>query len=241
MNFETDENIQSLKTNGYLIIKNFIKKKDIDSFNSELANLARLILRNKSIKINNKNVQIQISKYFKGIKKSLLYDRAQNLKALYSLVISKKVKNLSEQILKTKHIGIWPRPQLRIDVKNDTKNSLDWHNDYIYNKGTQHSYTFWIPTVTLSSNMGLLLMAKNSHTKNFSNKFIKKNKKKRFNFTLPNKVLKKLSISEIPTIKAGDLVLFHSKFLHSGQNNNSNMARLTILFRIQNLSKLEIK
>lgn len=240
MSVITGKNIQSLKNNGYLIVKNFVKRKDIDQFNSELANLAKLILKNKSIKIDNKNVQIQISKYFKGIKKSLLYDRAQNLNALYSLVISKKVKNLSEQILKTKHIGIWPRPQLRIDIKNDIKNTLDWHNDYIYNKGTQESYTFWIPTVNLSSNMGLLLISKNSHKKNFSDKFIKKNNKKRFNLTLPNKILKKLIISEIPAIKAGDLVLFHSKFLHSGQNNNSNMARLTILFRMQNISKLEI-
>lgn len=228
-----------LDHDGYVIIKNFIQKKYILSLKKDLSNLAEQVLKDEKIKINSKNIEVEISKYFKNNKMTILYDRAQNLNTLYSIVISKKVRNFSEKILRTKNVGIWPRPQIRIDIKDDVENTLGWHNDYMYNKGTEHSYTFWIPIINLSKEMGLLLLAKGSHKKNFNNSFIK-TKKKKFNFTLPENILNKLEIIEIPPVAAGDLVLFHSKFLHAGQKNKSNKTRLTILFRMQNLGKLEI-
>ena len=106
----------------------------------------------------------------------------------------------------------------------------------MYNKGSERSYTFWIPLVNINKSIGPLLVAKGSHKKNFDKKFYKQKGIKKFNFNIKKKDLQKLNIVELKNINSGDLVLMHCKTLHSGQINKSNKSRITILFRIQNLN-----
>ena len=73
------------------------------------------------------------------------------------------IQGLTSEALNSKNLGVWPRVQLRMDIPEDEKNVINWHNDYIYNKGTQHSYSFWFPLVPLTQEMGLLDFAVGSH------------------------------------------------------------------------------
>lgn len=234
----SNREIKKLEEDGLVVIKNFLSSNEIKEVRSEIANLLSCLLK-KKIGIN--SLEKSISYNCKKIKKlqMVLYDRSQNLFSLYKLIISKKIKYLSRSILKTENFGIWPRPQIRIDNKNDKINHIKWHHDYLYNKGSSHSFTFWIPIINIDKSNGPLLFAKGSHKKNFDKKFFKERNFKRFKYNIKKKELNNLDIFALDDIKKGDLVLFHCKTLHSGQLNTSDKSRITILFRVQNLKLLE--
>ncbi len=170
----------------------------------------------------------------------VLYDRLQMMPSLLALPSHPKVLGLSQEVLGVEEVGVWPRVQLRFDRMNDEKNLIGWHTDHLYNQGTEHSYTFWIPIVPISREMGLLLFARNSHTRNDLH-FTQTKGERRFHYDLDEETLSALDIFSHEYYSPGDLVLFHSRFVHSGQlNEHPDRARLTVLFRMQDLNQLEV-
>jgi hypothetical protein len=170
---------------------------------------------------------------------SVLYDRLQMMPRLLAFAAQPKILEISQQVLGTHRIGVWPRMQLRFDKQHDEKNLIGWHTDYLYNQGTSDSVTFWIPIVNVTSLMGMLLFARGTH-KNSHLNFVKRDNGRRFHYDLEEDTLKTLDIFSHEKYNAGDLILFHSQLAHSGQiNEDPDRARLTILFRMQNLNNLE--
>lgn len=236
-----DKELKCLEDDGFLLIKNFLSKAELSPLMYELENLATAFGSTREsiskadsideifVDIIKKNQELQ----------PFLYDRLQLLPQLLKISSHEKVLHLSKTILKTETIGVWPRMQLRLDLANDNENLIEWHTDYSYNKGTSHSYTFWLPIVPIDKKMGPILMVPGSHTKNY--KFIKSDKGRRHTFTLEDEDVGNLKTMQQDKFAAGDLLVFHSKFLHSGMVNKiENRARLVCVFRMQNVNKLDI-
>jgi ectoine hydroxylase-related dioxygenase (phytanoyl-CoA dioxygenase family) len=233
--------LKSLQKEGYIYIKNFFSSSELNPLITELVSLAIAFGAEEKnvfnfeeidkvfVKIVQKNPEVQ----------TFLYDRMQLLPQLLKMPSNDKILKLAKTILNTENIGVWPRMQLRLDLTNDTKNLIEWHTDYIYNKGTPNSYTFWLPIVSISESMGPILMVPESHNKEYE--FVKTTNERRHSFTLEPKQVKELKTIQINKFDPGDLVVFHSKFLHSGMINQlENRARMVCVFRMQDVNKLDI-
>jgi len=240
-NVINDNELKSLEDNGYVLIKRFLSDNELNPLLLELKNLALVF------GISNEHLDsfdtideafVEIVKNNKNFK-PFLYDRLQQLPQLLKIPSTNKIFDLSKLILKTDRIGVWPRIQIRLDLAEDSENLIEWHTDYAYNRGTPDSYTFWLPLVPINKAMGPITMVPSSHKKEY--KFITNTNTRRHSLTIDDEEIKKLNTMQIDQFQAGDLVLFHSKFLHSGMINTvKNRARLVCVFRMQNLNTLEI-
>ncbi|MEO6629861.1 MAG: phytanoyl-CoA dioxygenase family protein [Aquihabitans sp.] len=168
----------------------------------------------------------------------VLYDRMQQMPALLALPDDTRIREVAHTFLDTECLGVWPRVQLRLDPFSDRKNLIEWHHDYLYNQGTTRSYTFWMPLSDNTSEMGPLLVADGSHRMD-DVEFERTGSESRFDFSLRDEMVAKLHVLPLST-RAGDLVVFHSLLLHSGQlNRTPGRARMSALFRIQDLRSLD--
>lgn len=235
------EQLSTLEDKGYLLIKHFLSQSDLNPLINELVKLAEAFGSTKEEISSQKNIDELFVNIIKNNQKlkPFLYDRLQLLPQLLRIPSHDKIQTLSRMLLKTDAIGVWPRMQLRFDCANDDQNLIEWHTDYIYNRGTQYSYTFWLPLVSISANMGPIKMISSSHKDEY--RFVSSDKGRRHSFTLEPEEIKKLKPIQINQFDAGDLVVFHSKFLHCGVINElEDRARLVCVFRMQNLNKLEL-
>lgn len=238
---------KQLASDGYLLIKNFFPQSIIDSLIISITNVIEGIIE---------SAQLDRHLYFENYDEidevlvrlisnhprlqPIIYDRLQQMPSLLAVPGSTIITDLASEILSSRMIGVWPRTQIRMDLPGDYDNVINWHNDYIYNKGTVDSYTFWFPLVTMNSQVGWLEFAKGSHLASSGIKYRLLGAGQKFKIQLPDKELAKFDIVT-PKPSVGDLVIFHSETWHTGKLNRSKIkARLSGLFRIQNLLSLEI-
>lgn len=240
-NIINNNELKALEDSGYVVIKNFLSDEDLSPLLSELKNLV-LAFGITYEQLNSfKTIDeafVEVIRKDKRLK-PFLYDRLQQIPQLLKLPSTDKVFSLSKLILNTNCIGVWPRIQIRLDLAEDSENLIEWHTDYSYNRGTSSSYTFWLPLVPIDKAMGPIKMVPSSHKAEYN--FITNTNGRKHSLTLEDEEIKKLDTIQIDQFQAGDLVLFHSKFLHSGMINTvKNRARLVCVFRMQNLNALEI-
>jgi len=240
-NIVNDNELKALADNGFIVIKNFLSQVELNSLILELKNLVLAFGITQEELDSFETIDeafVEIIRRDKKLK-PYLYDRLQQIPELLKLPSTDKVFNLAKLILNTNRIGVWPRIQIRLDLADDSENLIEWHTDYSYNRGTTNSFTFWLPLVPINKAMGPIKMVPKSHKNDYS--FITNTHGRRHSLTLEDEVINKLDTIQIDQFEAGDLVLFHSKFLHTGMINTvKNRARLVCVFRMQNLNTLEI-
>lgn len=240
--------LQEIQEKGYLIIRNFFQETELSRCWKAIDSLAKAFAIGLGIDSNKFDEVLPTERDRMLVSilqkrpdlQSVLYNRLQMVPELLALPSNKVFQDLAKQLLKTDSIGVWPRLQVRLDLFNDDKNVIGWHHDYLYNKGTSASYTFWMPLVSTRKEMGTLLLADGSHKLEMDGMFKPVEGDRRFAFNLEPEVLERLSYWEPEGFSAGDLVVFHRKLVHSGMLNQvHDRARLTVLFRMQNLETLE--
>lgn len=231
---------------GYLLLHGFFSDADLGPIWRDIDHLVEAFCRQAELPCPAVDAR-QRDRRVAGIinqrpdLQSDLYERLQQLPALLALANHPKIRALAETILTTEKIGVWPRIQMRMDLYQDEFNRIAWHTDYMYNQGTDDSFTFWMPLVNVEPDMGLLRIAPRSHHIADQFEFCKIDSTNRFAYTLKDEDVNCLEIETPQSDRAGDLVVFHSKVIHCGAINfNPHRARLTALFRMQNLNSLEV-
>ncbi|WP_342228109.1 phytanoyl-CoA dioxygenase family protein [Rickettsiella endosymbiont of Rhagonycha lignosa] len=235
----TQKIIRSFDKNGFLILKNFLTHDEIVAIQQQILELSTAINGKYNFLIG-EHIDQHLLKLLtqKKIKQSQLYDRLQHIPGILALPSNLKILNLAKQLLRAKYLGIWPRIQLRFDIFGDRWNVINWHNDYMYNRGTESSITFWIPMVHITKKMGPIKLARGSHRQEYI--FIQIQNAK-FDFTLSQENIDSLDLLEHNEYLPGDICILHSKTIHTGcLNEDQNRARLTCIFRLQDLTKLEL-
>lgn len=237
---------EELDRDGYYVIENFFKPSIIQSQIISITQVIEGIIESAGLDRNlyfsrYEEIDEVLVRLISSHPKlqPILYDRLQQMPALLAVPGSSIITNLASEILSSERIGVWPRTQLRMDLPGDSENVINWHSDYIYNKGTVDSYTFWWPLVAMNSETGFLDFAQGSHlaSPEIEYKFAEVGNK--FKIHVSDKELARFNILT-PEPSVGDLVIFHSKTWHTGKLNKSkHKARLSGLFRIQNLNSLE--
>lgn len=235
----TPKIIHNFDKNGFLILKNFLPQHKIVAIHKQIRELVTAI-NGKDNFLTGEHIDRYLLTLLdkKKIKQSHLYDRLQQIPGILTLPSNLKILNLAKQILRAKYLGIWPRIQLRFDIFGDGWNVINWHNDYMYNRGTDSSITFWVPMVHITEKMGPIKLARGSHRREYT--FIQIQNTK-FDYTLSQENIDSLDLLEHTEYLPGDICILHSKTVHTGcLNEDQNRARLTCIFRLQDLTKLEL-
>jgi|TARA_B110000971_G_C19906352_1_gene452438 ectoine hydroxylase-related dioxygenase (phytanoyl-CoA dioxygenase family) len=227
--------------NGYIIIKNFISKKDIQLIFNQVNDLVDISLSEKNK--SNKNYSLD-KKYLKLKKinpklKSHLYDLTKYCDSLVGLAGSKKFLDYAKTILNSKTAFI-DTPQVRIDHPKEKLN-LPQHQEL--NQLSKDVITFWIPLVNINKKTGGIFFRPKTHklghvkykNSNMSATEAGANRQKIIDKLFKNKDLKKYK-SFTPSIKAGDAIIFHSFIFHGTKANKTNKIRWTYISRYNSIN-----
>ena len=175
--------VNFFKKEGYIVAKNIINVKDIQSLRKSIFTVLEKILKSQkiNIKINIKNIdkEMILLRQKNPNLFAKFFDTLQTLSSIYLTVSSNKIINVASKLLKVKNyqttltdVGV------RLDVPNDNKNTLGWHQDTSYyrqNNFGKNGLVLWVPIFKINKNMGSLQHLRFSH--NLGPLNIKKSKK----------------------------------------------------------------
>lgn len=118
-----------MKKNGFVLIKNFLTKKEIQPVWNDLRILADAFYDGCGIPLEKIEPE-ESDKYFVKILskrpdiQSELYDRMQMMPSLLSIPSMEKCRNVGTMLLETERVGVWPRMQMRMDIHKDEHNTI---------------------------------------------------------------------------------------------------------------------
>lgn len=137
------------------------------------------------------------------------------------IYVTKHISNLLGQ----KHIDLLSKIVFRIDLPFVTRELAVWHQDYWYVQGNTDIVTAWIPICDTFYHHGCLLVMPGSHKLGILNHDQNLLKKRH----MPSGIFQ--NVVKYVEMKRGDLLLFHSLFLHSSGLNISDCTRFSIQAR----------
>jgi|TARA_B110000438_G_scaffold97873_1_gene96891 ectoine hydroxylase-related dioxygenase (phytanoyl-CoA dioxygenase family) len=236
-----DDFIKSYNENGYVIIRDIIPKKRI---NSLLENVFKLYCKYSDDFDSFEGIDYpwQTEIFHKKLIEfrktnpedfGAIYDSLKTSLSLTQLASDDQVVENVARLLKTKvsNLSI-SEPMCRLDVPDDKRNLFDWHQDRSYfpqNRDGLNGLVCWIPLIDITEEMGAIHISPKSHLEGNLN-LLQKRKKDSLHSTqtpVPNDLIKKYDDVIVP-VKAGDLVLFNMLVFHSSGKNISNKVRLTL-------------
>ena len=222
--------------NGYVILKNYVSKKEINKIFNQINDLTNISLNEKISLKNNKDLDLKYLKLKnKSPKlKSHIYDLSKYCDSLVEIASSKKFLDISKLLLKSKTVFI-DTPQVRVDHPKE-KTNLPQHQEL--NQISKDVITFWVPLVDINKNNGGIYFRPKTHElghvkyKDYHLSATAAGQKRvKILNKLFNKKENKKYKSISPKLNAGDVVIFHSFIFHGTKPNRSNKVRWVYIAR----------
>jgi hypothetical protein len=156
------KDIKNLNKNGFIVIKNFIKKKNINNIFQQLDEILTFILKKNKIYVS-KDTSLD-EKYLTIIKKkyklkSHFYDAIKYLESVNSVIFSNRTLETFKKFFNNKNILITGQ-RLRLD------HALDRHHLPLHQELNNISYDFlnlWCPLIKVNKGTGSLCVLPGSH------------------------------------------------------------------------------
>ena len=222
--------IKHYQENGYLILKNLIKKNEIRIIKKRLAYLAKSQKDGRGLSEP-------------GIIKSLVH--SLNLDKELKKIIEKKpwFQNITKKLLNCSETYTW---HAKSNLKLRWNGSVEYfHQDYIYWRkyGLDSSNVLSCMIFVDDHNHGNggLWVFPKSHKKMYKHeKFLNINSLQKF--FIPTSVLDKINKKNSPKSineKSGSCILFHSRMIHGSSHNISPENRNILLYNISNIEDIE--
>ncbi len=236
--------IKDFNENGYIIVKNFVKKKQIKLIYNQLNDIINHILSLNKIKFS-RNLSLEakylILKKKKPILKSHFYDAIKLIDSSNSIVFSNKMIDLMKKILKRKTIFVTGQ-RLRLDHKSDPHN-LPLHQEL--NNISNDFGLIWIPLVKVNKKTGSLCIIPKSHKYGhliykdsklpaekhkvgIVENILKNKEKKNYNNKIVEKLFDKKNIY-FPSLNPGDALIFKTLIFHGSTSYTGKGLRWTLL------------
>ncbi|MEO6752918.1 MAG: phytanoyl-CoA dioxygenase family protein [Chthoniobacteraceae bacterium] len=166
---------------------------------------------------------------------------AKKLLSVQRLTTCAIFENISAALIGTDKVALHPMgTNVRADHPGETHYLYPWHQDYLYNLGSEDSVTFWSPLIDVDDVNGCILIAPGSHKCGIfpvrADDPLNQRKNSAQSFSIANLdgVLVKFAQFSVP-MKTGDVVAFHGNLLHSSQPNRSDGTRWSMQFRYFNI------
>ena len=237
----SEDIVESYTKNGFAIVKNIVPTQRI---NSILENIFNLFCKYSTDYEDLKNIEwpwnmeLFHKKLIELRKKDVesfgaIYDSLKTSITLTQLVTDDKVVDYVAKFLKIKSSDLSiSEPMCRLDVPNDKRNRLDWHQERSFfpqNRNGLNGLVCWIPLTDITEEMGPIHISPRSHTEGQLK--LSNERKKDASYTtqipVPEKFIKKYEDLVVHT-NAGDAIFFNMLLFHRSGQNISNKVRLAI-------------
>ena len=231
--------IESYTKNGFAIVKNIVPAQRINSLLENIFNLfCRYSTDYQELKNMEKpwNTELFHKKLIEFRQKDpesfgAIYDSLKTSLTLTQLITDNKVADFVAKFLKIKPSDLSiSEPMCRLDVPNDKRNTLDWHQERSFfpqNRNGLNGLVCWIPLTDITEEMGPMHISPRSHAEGqlkLSNK-TKKNMSYTTQIPVPEEFVSKYEDLAVRT-NVGDAVFFNMLIFHRSGQNISNKVRL---------------
>ncbi len=231
--------IESYTKNGFAIVKNIVPAQRINSLLENIFNLfCRYSTDYQELKNMEKpwNTELFHKKLIEFRQKDpesfgAIYDSLKTSLTLTQLITDNKVVDFVAKFLKIKPSDLSiSEPMCRLDVPNDKRNTLDWHQERSFfpqNRNGLNGLVCWIPLTDITEEMGPMHISPRSHAEGqlkLSNK-TKKNTSYTTQIPVPEEFVSKYEDLAVRT-NVGDAVFFNMLLFHRSGQNISNKVRL---------------
>ena len=231
--------IESYTKNGFAIVKNIVPAQRINSLLENIFNLfCRYSTDYQELKNMEKpwNTELFHKKLIEFRQKDpesfgAIYDSLKTSLTLTQLITDNKVVDFVAKFLKIKPSDLSiSEPMCRLDVPNDKRNTLDWHQERSFfpqNRNGLNGLVCWIPLTDITEEMGPIHISPRSHAEGqlkLSNK-TKKNTSYTTQIPVPEEFVSKYE-DLVVRANAGDAVFFNMLLFHRSGQNISNKVRL---------------
>ena len=231
--------IESYTKNGFAIVKNIVPAQRINSLLENIFNLfCKYSTDYQELKNMEKpwNTELFHKKLIEFRQKDpesfgAIYDSLKTSLTLTQLITDNKVVDFVAKFLKIKPSDLSiSEPMCRLDVPNDKRNTLDWHQERSFfpqNRNGLNGLVCWIPLTDITEEMGPMHISPRSHAEGqlkLSNK-TKKNMSYTTQIPVPEEFVSKYEDLAVRT-NVGDAVFFNMLLFHRSGQNISNKVRL---------------
>lgn len=223
---------------GYLLIRNFFGKQEIQNILDQAQNIYKTQMINLNI-ISNMNIEENI---FEEKIKILFINhfniflscgkQCQHIIDLWKLSLCDKMIN-TIKILGVKNPIVSTRPVLFSNSKHISKSDINHtvppHQDWSSMQGSINSIICWIPLINVNQNLGSIGLIPKTHTLGLQSN------KKQENFGLVSGT----SDDDYSSfdMEQGDVIFFSSFLIHKSGNNITNNIRWSTHFRYNDLNE----
>ena len=246
----SQEQIQFFKENGFLKVENIIDKKRVDTIAKTMLMLAKKFTKDDFEGISEENI-FENQKFHDAMTKlkkenpvvsGMIYDSLQGSLALDALLMDEKMQKAVSQLSNEDiHNHSFVNTYVRIDIPNDDKNKLDWHQDFCSSEHVldhRNGLVAWIPLVDANEKNGTIIICPKSHNElnakdMIVNERIGANHSEYLFF--PESIANKYEKIFVDT-KMGDVIFIPMTITHSSGTNTSNRVRFTALGRYYPMS-----
>ena len=231
--------IESYTKNGFAIMKNIIPAQRINSLLENIFNLFCKYstdcqeLKNMEKPWNTELFHKKLIEFRQKDPESFgaIYDSLKTSLTLTQLITDNKVVDFVAKFLKIKPSDLSiSEPMCRLDVPNDKRNALDWHQERSFfpqNRNGLNGLVCWIPLTDITEEMGPMHISPRSHAEGqlkLSNR-TKKNTSYTTQIPVPEEFVSKYEDLAVRA-NAGDAVFFNMLLFHRSGQNISNKIRL---------------
>ena len=231
--------IESYTKNGFAIVKNIVPAQRINSLLENIFNLFCKYstdcqeLKNMEKPWNTELFHKKLIEFRQKDPESFgaIYDSLKTSLTLTQLITDNKVADFVAKFLKIKPSDLSiSEPMCRLDVPNDKRNTLDWHQERSFfpqNRNGLNGLVCWIPLTDITEEMGPMHISPRSHAEGqlkLSNK-TKKNMSYTTQIPVPEEFVSKYEDLAVRT-NVGDAVFFNMLLFHRSGQNISNKVRL---------------
>ena len=162
---------------------------------------------------------------------SAIYDDIQKTVAIKKILVENKLDVIAAKFLgvNSKTIILY-NSFLRIDLPNDYKNNLPWHQDPQLNKNNKFdACTIWCPLVDIDDKIGPLQVLLGTDKKKYPS-----DKRNRLNEDISKKIILKHKLKEIKIMKNSGF-LYKNLLVHKSGLNKSNRIRFVLVFHFNKI------
>ena len=231
--------IESYTKNGFAIVKNIVPAQRINSLLENIFNLFCKYstdcqeLKNMEKPWNTELFHKKLIEFRQKDPESFgaIYDSLKTSLTLTQLITDNKVVDFVAKFLKIKPSDLSiSEPMCRLDVPNDKRNALDWHQERSFfpqNRNGLNGLVCWIPLTDITEEMGPMHISPRSHAEGqlkLSNR-TKKNTSYTTQIPVPEEFVSKYEDLAVH-VNAGDAVFFNMLLFHRSGQNISNKIRL---------------
>ena len=239
--------LEFYKKNGYLILKDFLFKKDIERILVEAKGvflrqfIEKGYLRNCTLSdIDDEMFNTLLYELFEDDVECFSNSgkQIQHLISLHLLSLNSKILDLlikieiNTPVISTRPVLYFNHPNL---AKKKVYHTVDAHQDWRSMQGSLNSAVIWIPLINIDRDLGALEILPGSHLAGLRTDHVENG----FGMVkLTEEEIQKLLPVEV---EAGDVLLFSSFLIHQSGNNITNKPRWSCHFRYNDLDEPSFK